>query len=327
MNRNMHLSIIIACYNAAAYLERTLESVFKDAYFTSGQVEIIAINDGSTDNTWEVLNALAQKYPIQLINQENSGVGVTKNKGLEEAKGQYVMILDADDWIDAKVVAESLHYAIDHDLDLMAFGMQYVNENHEYTHIKNIYPGPYHTVITGAQVLKNGYQPSSVCLFLMHNRFFKEENMRFYDGTQLDVEISTRLMLKASRVYFSPKIGYYYYRNEGSITKAVNPEKLQAYLFDAVRIATLGRENTKQTTDAALKKVLQQNNNSIVWNLLWRFVSNPKEVDYKFKLKCLDELKRKKLYPIKGGLKTPFQKVSAWIFNQEFFLKQLFKFR
>jgi glycosyltransferase involved in cell wall biosynthesis len=322
----MRLSIIIACYNASAYLKRTVESIFKGGYFTSKQIEIIAINDGSSDDTWEVLNALAQKYPIQLINQENRGVGVTKNKGLETAKGQYVLILDADDWIDAQVVSESLNYAIDNGLDLMAFGMQYVNENYEYTHLKNIFPGPYNTVLTGAQVLKNGYQPSSVCLFLMHQRFFKEERMRFYEGTQLDVEISTRLMLKASQVYFTPKIGYYYYRNEGSITKAVNQEKLKSYLFDAVRIAILGKENTKQISDEALKKILVQNNNSTIWNLIWRFVRYPKEVDYEFKIHCLQEMKKKDLYPIKGDLKTTFQKVSTLFFNREFFLKIFMSF-
>lgn len=319
------LSFIIACYNASKYLQRTIESIFKDAHLTADIVEVIAINDGSSDNTLDVLNDLAQKYPITIIDQENKGVGVTKNIGLEVAQGQYVMILDADDWIDAKVIAEMLHFSITHHIDLMAFGMQYVNESLEYLHIKDIFPGPYEKILTGKEILLNGYQPSSVCLFLLHKKFFKDYHMRFYDGTQLDVEISTRLLLKADRVFFSKKIGYYYYRNEGSITKAVDVDKLKSYLYDGVRIAVLGLENIENESDFAIRKILIYNNNSIIWNLIWRFISKPKEVDYDFKIQCLEDLKDKKLYPIKGGVKTNFQKLSTMLFNREWLIKLIFK--
>lgn len=322
---NKQLSFIIACYNAEKYLSRTIESIFKDDFLTPNNVEVICINDGSTDTTLKVLESLSKKYPLIIINQENSGVGITKNKGVEAATGQYVMILDADDWIDAKVIAEMLHFSITHHIDLMAFGMQYVNESLEYLHIKDIFPGPYEKTLTGKEILLNGYQPSSVCLFLLHKKFFKDYHMRFYDGTQLDVEISTRLLLKADRVFFSKKIGYYYYRNEGSITKAVNIDKLKSYLYDGVRIAVLGKENIVIETNPEIKKILFYNNNSIIWNLLWRFISKPKEVDYDFKIQCLEELKDKKLYPLKGGVKTNFQKITTLFFNLEFLLRFIFK--
>lgn len=321
------LSFIIACYNVEKYIERTIESIFKGGYLTSDFVEVICINDGSTDLTLQKLNQIATFYPITIIDQNNQGVGITKNIGLETAQGQYVMILDADDWIDANVIAEMLHFSITHHIDLMAFGMQFVNESLEFLHVKNIFPGPFETVLTGRQVLLNDYQPSSVCLFLMHNKFFKEYNMRFYNGTQLDVEISTRLLLKAERVCFSQAIGYFYFRNEGSITKAVNIEKLKSYLYDSVRIAVLGLENIENESDKAIRKILIHNNNSIVWNLIWRFVSKPKEVDFDFKMHCLRELQDKKLYPITGGLKTNFQKITTLFFNQEYLLKWIFKIK
>lgn len=323
----MQLSFIIACYNVEKYIERTIESIFKGGFLTSDFVEVICINDGSTDLTLQKLNQIAAFHPITIIDQNNKGVGITKNVGLETAQGQYVMILDADDWIDAKVIAEQLHFSIQHNIDLTAFGMQFVNESLEFLRIKNIFSGPFETVLTGRQVLLNDYQPSSVCLFLMHNKFFKEYNMRFYDGTQLDVEISTRLLLKAERVCFSQAIGYFYFRNEGSITKAVNIEKLKSYLYDSVRIAVLGCENIKNESDITIRKILIHNNNSIVWNLIWRFVSKPKEVDFDFKMHCLRELQDKKLYPITGGLKTNFQKITTLFFNQEYLLKWIFKIK
>ena len=325
MLKTLKLSFVLACYNAEKYISRTVESIFKDGFFTAETVEVIAINDGSTDATLEKLYQLEKQYPITIIHQENKGVGLTKNKGLEVAKGEYVMILDADDWIDAEVVSELLTFSLKNDIDLMAFEMQYVNEQNEFTHLKNIFPGPHEEVLTGKQVLLNGYPPSSVCLFLMHQKFFNEFGMRFYNGTQLDVELSTRLMLNAQRVYFSNKIGYYYYRNEGSITKATSIKKLKSYLNDSIRVASLGKQNFKETQNKDLKKILIQNNNSIVWNLIWRFVSKPKELDKHFKNNCLKVLREAGLYPIKGPVKTKFQRLTRVIMNIEFLLKWIVK--
>lgn len=322
---SIKLSFVLACYNVEKYISRTVESIFKDIFFTAETVEVIAINDGSTDATLEKLHQLEKKYPISVIHQENKGVGLTKNKGLEEAKGEYVMILDADDWIDAEVVSKLLTFSLKNDIDLMAFEMQYVNEQNEFTHLKNIFPGPHEKIVTGKQVLLNGYTPSSVCLFLMHHKFFNEYGMRFYNGTQLDVELSTRLMLKAEKVYFSNQVGYYYFRNEGSITKATSIKKLKCYLKDSIRVATLGKENFSKTNDSGLKKILIQNNNSIVWNLIWRFVYKSNELDSNFKNNCIKDLKKAKLYPIKGPLKTKFQKLSTLFFNLEFLLKIFFR--
>lgn len=321
LKSNIKLSFIIACYNAEKYLDRTIQSVYKNNWLSKDNVEVIAINDGSTDGTLAKLQEIAKRYPITVLNQPNMGVGVTKNRGIEAAQGQYVMILDADDWVDDKVISESLDFAIKNKIDLMAFEMQFVNEQNQYTHLKNIFPGPKETMLTGTEVLLAGYQPSSVCLFLMHSKFFKDYGMCFYEGTQLDVELSTRLMLRSKRVFFSKQVGYYYFRNEGSITKAVNQEKLKSYLYDSVRVAELGKNNVNLTKDKTIKTIVIQNNNSIVWNLLWRFCSKPKEVDYDFKLQCIEDLKEKNLYPIKGPLKTKFQRLTRVIMNIEFLLK------
>lgn len=323
----MHLSFIIACYNAEKYIARTIDSIFEGGHFSSINVEVIAINDGSTDSTLEQLQLISQKHNLTVIDHQNRGVGYTKNIGLDMAQGTYVMILDADDWIDASVVASVLNFSLNNNIDILSFGMQFVSEKLEKLHQLDIYPGPYEKILTGKQILLNGYQPSSVCSFLMHKKFFREYQMRFYDGTQLDVEISTRLLLKAERVYFSRKIGYFYFRNEGSITKSVNIEKLKYHLHNGIRIAVLGKVSIDEESDTSIKKVLLMNNNSIVWNLLWRFISNPKEVDLEFKLMCINELKAHQLYPIEKPLKSNFQKLTSFLFNQEWLLKMFLTIR
>ena len=89
------ISIIIPCYNAAKTISRTLNSIreqdFKD-------VEVIVVNDGSTDNSLEVLSMFEKvDSRILVVSQENAGVSIARNNGLKHAHGNYIVYLDADD--------------------------------------------------------------------------------------------------------------------------------------------------------------------------------------------------------------------------------------
>lgn len=89
----MTFSIIIPAYNAEAFIETTLQSVYNQTF---SDYEIVVVNDGSTDNTAEVL-ACQTDPRLRVIHQENSGVSVARNKAISEARGKYVAFLDADD--------------------------------------------------------------------------------------------------------------------------------------------------------------------------------------------------------------------------------------
>ena len=98
------LSIVIPIYNAEKYLEECLESVINQEVL-SGKYEIICIDDGSTDNS----NLILEKYNKQIDNltvfhQNNSGVSVARNRGLELAKGTYIWFVDADDFISINAI-------------------------------------------------------------------------------------------------------------------------------------------------------------------------------------------------------------------------------
>ena len=92
------ISIIIAAYNAASFISRLLKSI-SDSFY----LEIIVVNDGSSDSTAEIVSrmALADRR-IRLINQKNAGVSAARNRGILEAKGQWLMFADADDWFDSE---------------------------------------------------------------------------------------------------------------------------------------------------------------------------------------------------------------------------------
>lgn len=94
------VSVVIPCYNCANTIEETLQSTYSQTY---KNVEIIAIDDGSTDATWEILQRLKNEntsgIPLHIFNQENKGQTITRNNGAKKAIGSYLLFLDSDDII------------------------------------------------------------------------------------------------------------------------------------------------------------------------------------------------------------------------------------
>ena len=109
LNEIMKISIIIPVYNAENFLKECLESVISQ---TIKEKEILCIDDGSTDDSYEILQQYQRKYPfIRVFRQENKGAGEARNIGLKEAVGRYVCFLDADDfYLDSKAL-EKMVYA------------------------------------------------------------------------------------------------------------------------------------------------------------------------------------------------------------------------
>ena len=101
------LSIAIPCYNSAAYMEKCIESLLKGGE----DVEILVVNDGSSDRTAEIADAYAEKYPtiIKAVHQENGGHGEAVNAGIRNATGLYFKVVDSDDWVNEEAYAKILH--------------------------------------------------------------------------------------------------------------------------------------------------------------------------------------------------------------------------
>lgn len=120
----MKISVIIPVYNVSNYLNNCLESVANQNFKS---IEIIVVNDGSTDGSSEICNTFKIKYPsIVLINQKNKGVSYARNKGLTIAKGEWVYFLDADDYLDIDTF-ESIFIHDNQDIDVIQFGLRSLN--------------------------------------------------------------------------------------------------------------------------------------------------------------------------------------------------------
>lgn len=92
------ISVVITCYNKEKFIRETLDSVLAQTF---SDYEIIIVNDGSTDNSFTVINEYQSKYPqkIKIVNQENRGAAAARNAGIQAAEGEYIFPLDSDDKI------------------------------------------------------------------------------------------------------------------------------------------------------------------------------------------------------------------------------------
>lgn len=126
MSRNINLidrqlpivSIIIPVYNTADYLENCLNSFLAQTY---NNLEIICINDGSTDNSLSLLNHYASiDDRIVIIDQENKGVSVARNSGLDISKGEYIAFIDSDDWVDLNYIEILYSIAFENNSDIVS---------------------------------------------------------------------------------------------------------------------------------------------------------------------------------------------------------------
>ena len=121
------VSVIIPLYNVENYLKQCLDSVVNQ---TLKEIEIICINDGSTDNSKQILEDYARKDDrIKIINRKNSGQGVARNVGIKYAKGEYIGFVDSDDWVDRTMFEKLYENAKIHKSDIVMCPIQIVNEN------------------------------------------------------------------------------------------------------------------------------------------------------------------------------------------------------
>lgn len=114
------VSIIVPIYNTGEYLEKCINSLVNQ---TLKEIEIILVDDGSTDNSYEIAQKFAENDErIILLRQENSGQSVARNKGLEIARGEYIGFVDSDDWVDLNFYKSLYMYSINNNLDISVSG-------------------------------------------------------------------------------------------------------------------------------------------------------------------------------------------------------------
>lgn len=214
MGRENRVSVIVPVYNTAPWLRRCLDSICAQSY---RNLEILCVNDGSTDNSAEILAEYAARDArIRVFTQENAGLSAARNTALMHATGEWIAGVDSDDYVAADVYEKAVA-CITEGVDAVFFGVQTVDE------MGAVIPDP-----MGYFSLPTENMPFSerlalrlnVCFWskLWRRSFIAEHGLCFPDGLVHEDEafyyLAAPWLRKAA---FSPSIGYFYVQRSGSI--------------------------------------------------------------------------------------------------------------
>lgn len=175
------ISIIIPVFNSEKYLEETINSVINQ---TLKDIEIICINDGSTDNSADILDSLSKKYDcIKILNQKNQGSGKARNYGMDEAKGEYIGFLDADDiFVDKKSLELLYDVANKNDADMVCGNLKKLTHERVLLDNPNCPEGNYFCFDEYCTINPNDYGvPWAFYKNIYKRSFLNENRIRFKD--------------------------------------------------------------------------------------------------------------------------------------------------
>ena len=229
------VSVIVPVYNVEAYLLDCLNSIFAQDYPT---IEVIAINDGSTDSSLILLDEYAlHESRLRIITQENKGLSGARNTGLDYASGEIIVFVDSDDTIASTLVSRCINCFKSSNIDIVSFnhGVFLDNTAQLKPLIKQVEKGVLqaHNYFKKAQQLEtNTWIPS--WLYAYKASFLKTNNLRFCEGIiHEDVLFTPMALTFANTIHVLPDILYYYRKREGSITyNNIKTEKsLKDHLF------------------------------------------------------------------------------------------------
>ena len=227
------VSLVIATYNSDMFIDECVNSLLKQNYDFE-KIEVIFVNDGSTDKSSDICHKYSEKYKnIKVIDKENGGVSSARNTGIKAAKGKYIMILDADDFLSKKSIKKLVNFMDENeeDIDLAAYTI--MNYRHSDKKITNHYRNQFYSKGTGVYDLKEYPYISQTTV----NVIFKNEGKKnqLYDEEMHygeDEKYDTGIVMKKEKIGFV-KEATYYYRKHGN-GQASEQLKNPLYCFDSI---------------------------------------------------------------------------------------------
>lgn len=222
------VSIIVPSYNNEEYVDRCINSLLNQDY---SEIEIIFVNDGSNDNTDNVVNKYVDNPKFQYIKQENGGVGAARNTGLKKATGDYITFVDSDDTVTNDYVSKMLNCALKTKADIVVCGRnKIVNESIRSNAPNNV------ICVDGIEALCNllaGIYNSRP----VWGKLYKREIIQGVSFTEEhifeEVRFSTDIFIKSQKVIYMNECLYNYYIHSNSIMTS-NPNRKIKDIVSAV---------------------------------------------------------------------------------------------
>lgn len=203
------VSVIVPVYNNEVYVEKCIRSIMRQSY---KNLEILVINDGSKDSSLEILEKLAKEdNRIKIFNQENAGVAAARNKGLNNAAGEYLTFVDGDDYIGKDYIAKLYEKAESQALELVICGLQFVDEKDSV--LRTVIPGGYRRL----EHEEWTFRISAVCSHFYRREIWEKYQIRFFSGERgEDMPISLFFSAVCDRIGILQEAEYYYVQHPSS---------------------------------------------------------------------------------------------------------------
>ncbi len=216
MNK-IKVSIIVPVFNVEKYLKRCLDSLINQ---TLKDVEIICINDGSTDNSTFILQDYKRRDKrITVINKKHEGLSIARNVGIEFAKGEYIGFVDSDDWVDLDYFEKLYAAAKKFDFDIALADYIRVGNGKTKKRLNIASEIAVKTLQEKINITKQAKHPSSVNK-IYRKKMLIDNNITFQEDVICEDKIFTlQAVYYANGIVTVPGTDYYYYRRPNSIVK------------------------------------------------------------------------------------------------------------
>lgn len=227
-----YFSLILPVYNVEKYVKRCVNSLLRQEYT---DYEIILVDDGSTDSSGSICDKLADKNNnIFAYHKENGGLSDARNYGMDRAKGNYILFIDSDDWVDEKLLISLHNHLNKSNVDILKFGFQKMQEgNYKNTFFSYFNIGVYDRRQIEETILPYTIGPKrlfcyeqnackSVWSHVYSLNFLRENNIRFVSEREIlneDHLFNLHTLLYAKSLEVTHYILYYYDYREGSLSK------------------------------------------------------------------------------------------------------------
>lgn len=227
----MRFSIIIPVYNVEKYIRKCMESVMNQTF---RDFEVIVVDDESPDNSMQIVAEFAETYPgmITMIHQKNTRLGGARNRGVREARGEYLLFIDSDDYVSTDMLERVDAQLKAHDCDILVFKYRMVTPEGEPMREEG-----FGTLAPGMYIPAKHRQvvtlPVSAVNKVYRRSFYQGCKFQFLEGVLYEDTITRILLARASGIYLYDAVFYYYVQSPGSIIR----QKPSPHVLDILKVS------------------------------------------------------------------------------------------
>ncbi len=242
-NYTPKVSVLVPIYNVEQFLTQCLTSLVNQ---TLPEIEIICINDGSTDNSMQIIRQFAQRDArIVVINKLNSGYGDSMNYGLRQARGAYIGIVESDDWIDLDAFATLYNFAEKNQVDVVKANYYREQSSGESTKVTEITPSDSNYVFYPLEERKVFRFAPAIWSQLYRRDFLEKNHINFLPtagASYQDISFNFKVWALAQRAFLTDK-AFLHYRIDNASSSVNNPGKVYCVVEEYAEVERFLRES------------------------------------------------------------------------------------